>query len=309
MLTQTSQRVVVGVDASPGGAAALELAAAEAARRGVGLHLVHAYNRPSSYDPAGFTSYHLNVVVPLRNARRMVAGLATRVREAYPAVPVSTLVIAGNPARVLVHASTCADLLVVGARGEGGFTGLLLGSVAAQVTSHAACPVIVVNGRPAADGEAAAVPAPEREPLPVVVGVDGSANNHLAVGFAFEEASTRGVPLLAVHAWWSPAISLGLSHRVRFDVAEVHTAAEAVLVDALAGWREKYPDVALEPMLVNRPNPEQLLIELSRRAALVVVGPRGRGGFAGLLLGSVSRALIHHAYCPVAVVRHGDGET
>jgi nucleotide-binding universal stress UspA family protein len=120
---------------------------------------------------------------------------------------------------------------------------------------------------------------------PVVVGVDGSAGSGAAVGFAFEEAARRGTGLTAVHAWGA-----------------LEGAESRVLSESLAGWSQRYPEVAVRQELV-RGRPAAALIEQSRSAQLVVTGARGRGSFAGLLLGSVSQAVLHHAECPVVVVR------
>lgn len=179
--------------------------------------------------------------------------------------------------------------MVVGDRGLGGFLGLLLGSVAVGLAGHAACPVVVVRGPEA--------PAGVDPASPVVVGVDGSPTGEAAVSFAFEWADQRGAPLVALHTWWvDPMIS---------PMLDWHATTEAeteVLAERLAGWAEKYPDVVVERVVEQR-RAADALRELSERAQLVVVGSRGRGGFQGLVLGSVGHALLHHAECPVAVVR------
>jgi len=180
---------------------------------------------------------------------------------------------------------------VVGDRGLGGFTGLLVGSVAVELAAHAHCPVLVARGT--------VDPA-----LPVLVGVDGSPANQPAIGYAFEQAALRRVPLVALHAWAHPVASgSGDMLPLVYDLDEVQAAEERVLSEALAGWSEKYPDVTVE-RVVRHGSVRSTLIEASGRAQLVVVGARGRGGFAGLLLGSVSQAVLHHAACPVAVVPH-----
>jgi len=194
--------------------------------------------------------------------------------------------------------------VVVGSRGRGGFAGLSIGSVAAQTAAHAACPVMVI--RPPIDGdtepmtdtsERARVP-----PDPVVVGVDGSGTSTDAVRFAFEEASLRHVQLVAMHVWWQlPTHELGPDLPTR-DLPQAMEEAKRVLAGMLGDWPAKFPDVPVELRPVQSMNPSKELIEASRDAGLVVVGSRGRGGFKGLLLGSVGRDLVGHAYCPVAVV-------
>ena len=139
---------------------------------------------------------------------------------------------------------------------------------------------------------------------PVLLGVDGSPANDLVVGFAFQEAALRGVPLTAMHTWTHP-VSTGPGDMLPlvYDVAEVAAGEARVLAEALAGWHDKYPDVVVHRKLTHG-GARKALIDATHRAQLVVVGTRGRGGFTGLLLGSVSQAVLHHAACPVAVVPH-----
>jgi nucleotide-binding universal stress UspA family protein len=180
-------------------------------------------------------------------------------------------------------------LLVIGNRGLGGFGSLLLGSVALHTTAHAACPVLVVGG-------------PQRSTGPVVVGVDGSAGSATAVGFAIEEASRRKTDLLAVHAWGAfQAGSRDMLPPV-YEPEMLRDEEQRVLSESLAGWTERYPEVTVQQDLVHE-RPAPALIARSQTAQLVVTGARGRGGFGGLLLGSVSQTVMHHAGCPVAVVR------
>jgi len=193
---------------------------------------------------------------------------------------------------VLLAESTRAELVVLGDRGLGGFAGLLIGSVAVALAAHAACPVVVVRGA-----------EPDRttsRPEPVVVGVDGSPAGEAAVAFAFEAAALRGVPLVAVHTWRDLLVDATMAPLVDWDAVEADE--REVLAERLAGWGEKYPDVEVR-RLVTRDRPAHALVQESGRAQLVVVGSRGRGGIAGMLLGSVSQALLHHSACPVVVTR------
>jgi nucleotide-binding universal stress UspA family protein len=198
----------------------------------------------------------------------------------------------GDPAVVLAGESKRAELVVLGDRGLGGFTGLLLGSVAVALSAHAACPVVVVRG-------VEADPAVSR-PEPVVVGVDGSQGSTAAVDFAVESAVLRGVPLVAVHAWRDVLVDATMAPLVDWDAVE--SDEREVLAERLAGTRAEHPDLVLRRLVV-RDRPARALVDESRNAQLVVVGSRGRGGMQGLLLGSVSQQLLHHAHCPVAVVR------
>ena len=161
--------------------------------------------------------------------------------------------------------------------------------------SHAHSPVAVVRGRHDS--------APVAESGPVVVGVDGSPASEPAIAAAFEEASSRGAPLVAVHAWYdSTCEDFSGTVRIIPRWEPVADDEERLLARRLAGWQEKYPDVEVRRVL-RRDRPRHALLEAAEKARLVVVGSRGRGGFTGMLLGSTGQALVQHAGCPVLVVR------
>lgn len=283
--------VVVGVDGSSASLAAVDLAGREAARRHRPLRIVHAFVWPYLNVPLGPSLSGPPEGGLRHEAEGIVTEATDRAAVAAPGVPVRGEIITGQAAAVLRTCSHGAALVVVGDRGLGGFTGLLLGSVAVHLSAHAACPVLVARGT----GDPS---------LPVLLGVDGSPANDPAVGFAFEEAALRGVPLTALHAWAHP-VSAGSGDMlpVVYDVNEVEAGETRLLAEALAGWREKYPDVLVHHALEHGGS-RRALIDASDGAQLIVVGTRGRGGFGGLVLGSVSQAVLHHAACPVAVVPH-----
>jgi nucleotide-binding universal stress UspA family protein len=179
---------------------------------------------------------------------------------------------------------------VVGSRGLGGVSGLLLGSVAVALAAHASCPMVVVRGED----------RPDAADLPVGIGVDGSPTSEAALAFAFEAAAVRGVGLVAVHTWADVEFRPGMAPLV--DWSSIAEDEEVVLAERLAGWSTKYPDVPVR-RVVQRDGAATALVELSRDAQLVVVGSRGRGQLSGLLLGSVSHGVLHRSHCPVAVVR------
>jgi nucleotide-binding universal stress UspA family protein len=286
-----SNPVVVGVDGSPRSLDAVDLAAHEATLRNAPLHLVYAYVWPYVAAPIG-PSEARGLERSLRDdAEQIVREAADRARATAPTVAVTSEAVVGAPTATLLERSRTASLVVIGDRGHGGFTGLLAGSVAVQLSAHATCPVLVARGRTDPTGD-------------VLVGVDGSPASEPAVGFAFEEAALRGVDLTALHAWTDPfSTGPGEILPLAYDAALVEAKEERVLAESLAGWCDKYPDVTARRRLV-RGHTREVLIEATEGAQLAVVGSRGRGGFTGLLLGSVSQAVLHHAACPVAVVPH-----
>ncbi|MFG3421622.1 universal stress protein [Micromonospora sp. NPDC049460] len=291
MTSNTGAPVVVGVDGSAAALDAVRAAAREAAQRQRPLRVVHAFIWPLTRVPVDPVP-GAPTGAGLRNqAERYVAEAVAEAGKAAPEVAVTGAVVDGAATPVLLDESRDAALVVLGHRGLGGFAGLLIGSVTVQVSAHALCPVLVVRGEPRADG-------------PVVVGVDGSANSTEAVAFAFEEASRRGAPLLAVQAWLFPSpVGPGDILPLVYDLDAYAAEEERVLAESVAGFAERYPDVPVRHRLV-RGSPARVLVDESKAAQLVVVGARGRGPLSGLLLGSVSHAVLHHAHSPLAIVRH-----
>ncbi|MCE0765422.1 universal stress protein [Pseudonocardia kujensis] len=286
---------VVGVDESESARDAVRWAAGEAALRRARLRPVLAFAPlPAGHvgNPGLGTAYRSTMAEAARAVLESAAELA---REAAPDVAVEPALWEGFPAPVLLDESDRARLTVVGSRGLGGFTGLLVGSVAVSLASRGGSPVLVVRGR--RDDRAAAGRA---DPRPVVVGVDGSPTSEAALGLAFEEAALRVAPLVALHTWSDEMLEPALAPVI--DWASLETEEHALLAQRLAGWAEKYPDVEVR-RLVERDRPAPALLGAAARAQLLVVGSRGRGNATGLLLGSVSHALLHHADCPVLVAR------
>jgi nucleotide-binding universal stress UspA family protein len=281
--------VVVGIDGSSSSLDATRWAAREAARRGTPVHLISAFGWSGTRhlgDP-GLGHYRETM---LRSTWEAVSAAAQTAAEAAEGVEISELVVNGFPVPLLVAESRRAGLLVIGDRGLGGFTSLLVGSVAIGLAARAECPVVVVRGGRSSDAG------------PVVVGIDGSPISEAALAFAFDAADMRNVPLIAVHAWTDSVLDAAVAPLLDWDVIEADE--HRLLAERLAGWGEKYPDVAVRRVVV-RDRPAHALIEqaTSAGAQLVVVGSHGRGSAAGLVLGSVSHAVLHHSPCPVAVVR------
>ncbi len=284
--------LVVGVDGSACSLDAVALAAREAVLRDRPLHVVYAFFWPFLGVPLGPSPLGPPEGGLLGETQRIVQEAVDHARQAEPSVAVTGAAVTGAATEVLIDQSRSAALVVVGDRGLGGFTGLLLGSVAVQLAAHAACPVLVVRGRPNPTGD-------------VLIGVDGSPAAEAAIGAAFEEATLRGARLTALHIWSHPqSTGPGDMLPLVYDVAEFEAEEARVLAEALAGWRDKYPDLVVRREL-RRAYIRSALIDETTRSQLVVVGSRGRGGFAGLLLGSVSQAMLHHAHCPVMIVPHG----
>jgi nucleotide-binding universal stress UspA family protein len=287
--------IVVGVDGSESGARAVSWALDEAVLRGLPVRLVHVMPRWAFEMPE--TGRHAAVG---RWAREEASDLLTRTwedaRRQKPSVEVVSQLLPGDPRTVLLTASTHEAMLVVGSHGTGGFSGMLLGSVAAGVAGRASCPVVVVRHPPqiADSGE-------------IVVGVDGSLHSRAALEMAYAEAACRSGPVRAVYAWrkltgaiWdrlpfsADAAALYGTHRNEND-------ARRMLAEAIAGLAERYPDVKLVEQ-VEHGHPVDVLIQASTAAELLVVGHRAGHAVAGLTLGSVARGVLHHARCPVAIV-------
>jgi nucleotide-binding universal stress UspA family protein len=287
--------VVVGVDGSEDSLRAVRWAAAEAGRRAVPLRLVHAFDRTVEHVVGQPTLGEQDRDIQLAQARRLLTESAAVADSAVPGLRVEAQLVVGYPIPVLVDESGRAELMVLGAAGRTRFLELLAGSVASALAAHGRCPVVVVRG---ADRDQSSTSAP------VVVGIDGTPASEAAIAFAFETASARHAPLVAVHAWQTPLV--GTVPPDPAVVTAVERVAHEILAERLAGWHEKYPDVHVRRAVVNdRPAP--LLAREAEGAQLLVIGSRGHGVLAGTFLGSVGHALVHRAPCPIAVVRPEPG--
>jgi nucleotide-binding universal stress UspA family protein len=302
-LSHIRHAVVAGVDGSAASWSAIRAAAWEAVQRGQDLVLAHGYTEPLPYMAYGWSPYVPSVADVFEGPKAVLAETARKVRAEHPDLAVHTELLAGGGSAALVQHSGLASLIVVGSRGHGGFAGLSIGSVAAQTAAYATCPVLVIRA-PGQSDDPTEEPAPiDPAAGPVLVAVSGSPHDEVALRFAFEEASLRQVPLVGVHIWWyPPEVILQPDNANPYDHAVLAEEAERVLAEAMAGWRTKYPDIPVEHRAIHALNVSYTLIEESARAGLVVVGCRGRGGFTGLVLGSVSRDLVGHADAPVAVI-------
>ncbi len=285
--------VVVGVDVMPSSRLALAWAADEAALRRLPLHVVLPVEAPElEGGSAELTSLWESWGLAARTAYAAVLEEERDFAiERHPGLTVVAELADGAPADVLRARAPGSSMVVIGARRGGGVQGLLSSeSVGKPLVTQAACPIVVVRE------PEPVTPAPPH----VVVGVDGSALSSNAVRFAFEEAAFREARLIAVSAWQP-------SHLHSVSSEGVEDEVRRVLVESTAGWQEEYPEVELKHAVV-RGHPVRVLSDAAEWAALLVVGSRGLGGFSGLLLGSVSQGLVHHARCPLLIVPHPAGD-
>ncbi|WP_169979992.1 universal stress protein [Microbispora sp. H10836] len=280
-----SGSIIVGTDGSPAATAAVRWAADDAARRGCPLRFVSVVD----HWAYGIPKFPVSGGDPLTShAERALSAAEAVARERQPDVKISTEIVEGIPARVLRDKAREAVEIVLGSRGLGGFAGIVVGSVSTHVAGHAPCPVVVVRpGWSGGRGE-------------IVVGVDDSPECEPALAYAFEQAKAHGGALRAVHAWQLPAHPL--APEITYDVEEVREAHRHVTREKLADPRGRCPEVPVREEIVYG-HPVDALVQASRGAGLLVVGSHGRGALGSAMLGSVSRGVLHHAECPVAVVR------
>lgn len=288
--------VVVAVDGSEASQNAVRWAANTANKRGVPLRLAASYTMPQFLYAEGMVppqelfdelqSETMDVI----EAARVVA------HEVAPDIKIGYVIAEGSPIDMLLDMSSDVTMIVMGSRGLGGLSGMVMGSVSAAVVSHADCPVVVVRS----DNHVTET----NKYGPVVVGVDGSDVSQRATEFAFEEAQARGAKLVAIHTWMDMQVQASLAGlaaaQQEWEIIEKEQTT--LLKDRLQPLLERFPDVEVE-MVITRDRPVRALEDCAHNAQLLVVGSHGRGGFRGMLLGSTSRALLQSAPCPMVVVR------
>lgn len=285
--------VLVGVDGSPESLGAMDWAVDRAAREGWRVHVLCAYSLPSFTTASLDGGYAALDDTAIRSGAQAVVDEAVA-RAQGKGVTVTSSLETGDPAGVLVDLSGDAMLAVVGTRGGGGFADRLLGTVSSALPAHAHCPTVVVPKH--TDG---ADFTPVRR---IVVGVDGSESSRKALRYAVRETEVWDAELTAIAtvpmasgagalAWLPAAVD-------REQVlTEVRSGLDRVIADALEG----HEGVTVRRHALDG-NAAELMAEFSTAVDLVIVGSRGRGGFSGLLLGSVSQGVLAHASCPVLVV-------
>lgn len=288
--------IVCAVDGSEASKTATKWAANTAVKRGIPLRLVSSYSMPQFLYAEG-------MVPPQELYEDLEAETLEKIEEAkkvaldfVPGVDVSHQIEEGSPIDMLLDLSEQCTMIVMGSRGLGGLSGMVMGSVSAAVVSHASCPVVVVRE----DNDV----TEDTKYGPIVVGVDGSGVSQKAIENAFKEADARGAELIAVHTWMDMQVQASLAglSAAQQQWQVVEEEQNALLGHRLAGWSERYPDVKVTK-IVTRDRPVRALADASEGAQLLVVGSHGRGGFKGMLLGSTSRALLQAAPCPMMVVR------
>lgn len=290
-------RIVVGYDGSESAGAALDWAAAQAQQYNLPLSVVSVVDYvgmlPGVYGPPAWPTMFKE------EADSIAARGEQRARKSAGSIDIITEAAVGQVTGVLIDTSRNADRLVVGSRGHGGLTGTLLGSVGFAVSAHAHCPVVVVRGDTTA-------PGPER---PVMVGVDDSAGAQAALRYAADRAAEANAPLIVATTFrpvseqvWAESgyYDVPTPESRKFDTAARQTA-EDVTAAAARQAKEDHPTLSTRELVITGA-PARELARAADNCGLLVVGTRGHGGFAGLLLGSVSHGVIHSAPCPVVIV-------
>ncbi|MFG2972430.1 universal stress protein [Streptomyces sp. NPDC048331] len=277
--------VVVGVVDAEELVPVVRAAAWEALAHGGVLRVLHAVEWPLPPGSAEGLGH-------VQRAERVIAPFVELVAKEFPQVRAVPDIFSGSPAPALLRRSHEATLVVVGHRGSGGFPRLPLGSVALQVATHAACPVLVIR------------PGEEQDPPPqrprVVVGAEASAVPAEVMDFAVAAAVRREADLDVIHAVAPPVLArAGTTGPVLTDQQALSDSAAKALERELAAYRKQWPRLRLH---VSEGRPANVLVEASRSAVLLVAGTRGRSGLRRLMLGSVSGEVLHHAHCPVAVI-------
>ncbi|MCS5480925.1 universal stress protein [Corynebacterium hylobatis] len=288
--------VVVAVDGSPASHNAVRWAANTANKRGIPLRLASSYTMPQFLYAEGmvppqelFDDLQAETMEKIDEARAIA-------HEVAPEIKIGHTIAEGSPIDMLLDMAQDVTMIVMGSRGLGGLSGMVMGSVSAAVVSHATCPVVVVRE----DNQLEEA----TKYGPVVIGVDGSDVSAKATEIAFAEADARGAELVAVHTWMDMQVQASLAGlsaaQQQWEIVEQEQID--MLTERLAPMVERYPDVEVRKV-ITRDRPVRALVENSEGAQLLVVGSHGRGGFKGMLLGSTSRALLQSAPCPMMVVR------
>lgn len=290
-ITMDRRPVVVAFDGSDRAPAVLDWALNDARARQAPLHVVHSFGGVLAYASVStFGDLPIPDTAAARtSSEKLVAGAVRQAAAAAPDLEITATSSAEDAVSLLLGLAGTASTIVLGSRRLSTLASIVLGSVSGAITARASCPVVVVRDPYA--------PAEERT-TGVVVGVDAFHDGAAALDYAFGFASRHSAPLHPVLCWHPEMFEAA----IRQSEAAMLSRCGAWLGESLAGWAEKYPDVDVHPT-VTRDHPVAGLAAASTDQRLLVVGSRGRGPLAGALLGSVSQGVLHHASCPVAVVK------
>ncbi len=292
-----ARRIVVGYDGSASAGTALDWATGQAERYDLPLTVISVVDYvgmlPGVNGPPSW------LAVLQKEADEIASKGEQRARKHADSIDISTEACVGQVAGLLISASRSADRLVVGTRGHGGLAGTLLGSVGLALSAHAHCPVVVVRGDPTS-------PGPDR---PVLVGIDDSAGARSALHYAADRAAEAHARLIVAttyrpvpaQVWAESGYYLDLAGSAKFDKLARESASN-VTAAGVRSAKERHPDLDAQELVTTGSPAQELVRAAADGCGLLVVGTRGHGGFAGLLLGSVSHGVIHSAPCPVAIL-------
>jgi nucleotide-binding universal stress UspA family protein len=287
-----SNKIVVGIDGSTISERAVEFAADEAELHGAQLEIIYAIAVPTDVDFYGVTIAGPQIEALQHYADELLATAANTVRERHPDLVCTTNSVIGSPTWVLINASEDATAIVVGRRGLGAVKSAVLGSVSSRLATEASCPVFVIS-------------EDEQRPTsgPIVVGVDDSEFGTAALSFALAQAAARKTSVRAVSAYRTPALAIPIEPELMAELRQSEAAeAERIVTQALERARtDETASVEVEKVTVEDA-PANAILTQAKDAQLIVVGSHGKGFVKRLLLGSVSRQVLHEADRPVAVV-------
>lgn len=288
----THKPIVVAVDGSERNRSAVVWAAHEAATLGCEMTLVNAI--PDYVIPTPHFSVHTEDPEVLG----MLADVRAEMRDVVPEKSVSTVAVAGDAVDVMLDQASSAALIVVGKRGLGGFARAIVGSTSIALAGRSPVPVAIVPDK---------WDQTQHTGRPVVLGIDLDKVDSEPIELAFRRAQRLGVPVVAVHGWETPAVYSWDAETVAGAVTEREQEASARFDELVGTWKDRYPDVVVRPMRVHK-HPAAAVLEAAEDAQIVVLGRHPAGMFGGFAFGSVARAVLHYAECPVVVVPSDGGK-
>jgi nucleotide-binding universal stress UspA family protein len=308
------QNLVVGIDGSSASARTLDWAAEQASLTGLGLEIVYAIDLPSQIDFYGTEIVSPQIDALQSLADEILSSAQQHIAETYPELTCRTRSVIGSATSVLLDAAEDAAAIAVGSRGLGAVSSMVMGSVSIRLASHARCPVFVIEDTDELPTDG-----------PIVVGVDDSDSSVAAVRFALRAAALRNTNVRAVHNYHIPRLAIPvepdliaeLERSEREEGVRVITSVVELARSAAADPATRprtgidviddvtVDDVEVTPVTVEGHSPAEAVLEHSEDAQLIVLGSHGKGMVRRLLLGSVSRRVLHDTKLPVAII-HAD---